>query len=239
MPDATPLHALVRDGPILSVGILTADLGHLADSVGLLESGDAPLVHIDVMDGVFCPMMTVGPPFVDAIKGRCLKDVHLMVTDPLSKVESYAAAGADMITFHLEGAPQPHRVLSVLGGLAGPRGGRRAIVRGVALNPSTPTGHLEPLLDAADYVLVLAIDPGWAGQRFLDSTARRLDEVRDMIVRSGRPIVLGVDGGVTRDNINEVARLGADVVVSGSAIFDGGDVLANLAFMRSRLAGSS
>lgn len=238
MSDAGLLHDLVEDGPVLSVGILTADLGHLADAVDLLDQGGARLVHIDVMDGVFCPMMTVGPPVVGAIRGRCLKDVHLMVTDPLSKLESHAAAGADMITFHLEGAPQPHRVLSVLGGLRGGVDGKRAIVRGVAINPSTPVPHLEPLLDAVEYVLVLAIDPGWGGQRFLDSTALRLNEARDMIARSGRRIVLGVDGGVTRDNIDDVARLGADVVVSGSAIFDDGDVAANLAFMRSRLKGS-
>jgi ribulose-phosphate 3-epimerase len=233
---AQGLAELVRDGPLLSVGILTADLGHLADELAMLERGGARLVHVDVMDGVFCPQMTVGPPFIGALRTPLLKDVHLMVDDPLDKVGWFVSAGADMITFHVEGAPQPHRVLRVLGeatSQAHPEGG---IIRGVGLNPSTPMEALEPLLAEVDYVLVLAIDPGWSGQRFLDGTARRLERARELIARSGRPIVLGVDGGVTRDNVASVAALGADIVVSGSAIFDGRDAAANLAFMRSSLA---
>jgi ribulose-phosphate 3-epimerase len=236
---ANALLELVRDGPLLSVGVLTADLGHLADEMALLEAGGARLAHIDVMDGVFCPMMTVGPPFVNALGTSLLKDVHLMIHDPLGKVEWFVAAGADMVTFHLEGAAQPHRVLHLLGratNAAHPEGG---IVRGVGLNPSTPVEALEPLLDEVDYVLVLAIDPGWGGQRFQEGTARRLERVRELIARSGRPIALGVDGGVTRENITAVAALGADVVVSGSAIFDGRDATANLRLMQAGLQGGT
>jgi ribulose-phosphate 3-epimerase len=227
---AEALRALVRDGPALSVGIMTADLANLADEVALLERGGARLVHIDVMDGVFCPMMTVGPPFVKALRTSLLKDVHLMVDDPLPKVGWFVEAGADLVTFHVEAAAQPHRVLRVLAEISA--SGRDGIVRGVAINPSTPVEVVEPLLDELDYLLVLAIDPGWGGQRFLDGTARRLERSRELIARSGRPIVLGVDGGVSRDDIAAVATLGADIVVSGSAIFDGGDVAANLAFMQ-------
>jgi ribulose-phosphate 3-epimerase len=234
---ADALLELVRGGPLLSVGILTADLGHVADELALLETGGARLVHIDVMDGVFCPMMTVGPPFVQALRTSLLKDVHLMISDPLEKVAWFVAAGADMVTFHLEGAAQPHRVLHVLGtatSAAHPEGG---IVRGVGLNPSTPMEALEPLLDDVDYVLVLAIDPGWGGQRFHDGTARRLDRARELIARSGRPIVLGIDGGVTRQNIAAVAALGADVIVTGSAVFDGRDAAANLRSMQAAVRG--
>jgi ribulose-phosphate 3-epimerase len=221
------LAELVRDGPQLSVGILTADLARLGDELAILERGAARLVHVDVMDGVFCPMMSVGPPFVKALRTTLLVDVHLMIDDPLPKVGWFVDAGADLVTFHLEGAPQPHRVLHVLGDAG--------VARGVALNPSTPVEVVEPLLDALEYVLVLAIDPGWGGQRFLDGTARRLDRVRELIERAGRPIVLGVDGGVTRENIASVVALGPDVIVSGSAIFDGGDVAANLAAMRAAI----
>jgi ribulose-phosphate 3-epimerase len=224
-----------RDGPVLSVGILTADLGHLAEELALLEAGGARLVHVDVMDGVFCPMMTLGPPSVKAMRTTLLKDVHLMVDDPLPKVEWFVAAGADMITFHVEGAAQPHRVLHVLRQATNANDASRGIARGVALNPSSPLELLEPLLDEVDYVLILAIDPGWGGQRFLDGTARRLERAQELIGRSGRPIVLGVDGGVTRDNIGTVASLGADVIVTGSAVFDGVDAAANLADMRSLL----
>jgi ribulose-phosphate 3-epimerase len=215
---------LVRDGPALSVGITTADLGHLSDELALLERGGGRLVHVDVMDGVFCPMMTVGPPLLAAMRTTLTKDVHLMIDDPLEKVGWFVDAGADLVTFHVESAPQPHRVLHVLG-LAG-------VTRGVAIAPSTPVDAVEPLLDEVDYLLVLAIDPGWGGQRFQDGTARRLDRARELIERSGRPIVLGVDGGVTRQNVAHVANLGADVIVSGSAIFDGGDAAANLAAMQ-------
>jgi ribulose-phosphate 3-epimerase len=229
---ATWLADLTRDGPLLSVGILTADLAHLAEELTLLEEGGAQLVHVDVMDGVFCPMMTVGPPFLKAMRTSLRKDVHLMVDDPLPKVEWFVAAGADMVTFHLEGAPQPHRVLDVLGAAAHASDPERSLVRGVGVNPSTPLEALEPLLDDLEYILILAIDPGWGGQRFQDGTARRVERARELITRSGHPIVLGVDGGVTRDNVAAVAALGADVVVTGSAVFDGRDTRANLAFMQ-------
>lgn len=229
--------ALLGDGPLLSVGILTADLGRMGEELSLLEAGGARLVHVDVMDGVFCPMMTLGPPTVKAMRTSLLKDVHLMIDDPLPKVGWFVAAGADIITFHLEGAAQPHRVLHELASATNANDPGRGILRGVALNPSTPLQAIEPLLDETDYVLVLAIDPGWGGQRFLEGTARRLDAARELIARSGRSIALGVDGGVTRDNIAAVAGLGADVIVTGSAVFDGRDAAANLALMQRRAAG--
>jgi ribulose-phosphate 3-epimerase len=219
---ATPLlRQLLEDRPLLTVGMLTADLLHLGDQLGELESAGVPLVHVDVMDGVFCPMLTVGPPLIRAIKGPLIRDAHLMIDDPLSKIDQFVAAGADMITFHLEGARQPHRVLQALGRATNANDPQRGIVRGVGVNPSTSLAAVEPLLDELDYLLILAINPGWGGQAFLPATERRLAEARRLIEASGRPILLGVDGGVTRDNIAHVATLGADVIVSGSAIFDG------------------
>lgn len=212
---------LVSGGPRLTVGMITADLGHLADEVGVLASAGVELVHIDVMDGVFCPMLTVGPPVVGAIRSPLLKDVHLMIDDPLSKVDAFVAAGADLITFHVEGARQPHRVLRVLGDAVNANGPGRGIVRGVAVNPSTPVDVIEPLLDESELVLILAVDPGWGGQAFIPSTERRLERARTLIEASGRRILLGVDGGVTRDNVGRIAGMGVDLIVSGSAIFDG------------------
>jgi len=226
------LARLRHGGPHLTVGLITADLLHLGDELALLERSGAGLVHIDVMDGVFCPMTTVGPPFIKAVRsGSLLKDAHLMIDEPLAKVESYVQAGADLITFHLEGASQPHRVLQVLGQAVNANDPARGIVRGIALNPSTPVAAVEPLLDEVEHVLILSINPGWGGQAFLPSTARRLDQARRLIEASGRDILLGVDGGVTRDNIGMVASLGVDLIVSGSAIFDGKDAAGNAAFM--------
>jgi ribulose-phosphate 3-epimerase len=215
------LQQLLDGGPRLTVGMLTADLLHLGDELGVLESTGVELVHIDVMDGVFCPMLTVGPAVIKALRSPLIRDAHLMIDDPLSKIDQFVAAGADMITFHIEGARQPHRVLQAVGRATNLNDPGRGIVRGVGLNPSTPLEAVEPLLDELDYLLILAINPGWGGQAFLPSTDRRLEQARRMIAASGRPILLGVDGGVTRDNIAHVATLGADLIVSGSAIFDG------------------
>ncbi len=215
------LRQLLLGGPRLTVGMLTADLLHLGDELRLLEAAGVEIVHVDVMDGVFCPMLTVGPPVIKALRTPLIRDVHLMIDDPLSKLDQFVSAGADMITFHVEGAPQPHRVLQALARATNANDPDRGIVRGVGLNPSTPLTLVEPLLDELDYLLILAINPGWGGQAFLPSTAGRLDQARRMIEASGRPILLGVDGGVTRDNIAHVATFGADIIVSGSAIFDG------------------
>lgn len=215
------LERLVTGGPHLTVGMLTADLSRLGDELGLIERAGVELVHVDVGDGAFSPMFTLGAPVVQAMRTAMLKDVHLLVDDPLSKVDAFVAAGADVLTFHLEGARQPHRVLQALGRMTNANDSARGIVRGVAINPSTPVSAVAPLLDELDYLLVLAINPGWGGQSFLPATGRRLDEARRLLESAGRAIALGVDGGVTRDNVAAVARLGADVIVSGSAIFDG------------------
>jgi ribulose-phosphate 3-epimerase len=212
---------LLDGGPRLTVGMLTADLLHLGDELAQLQDAGVELVHVDVMDGVFCPMLTVGPPVIKALGSGLIRDAHLMIHDPLSRIDQFVAAGADMITFHVEAAAQPHRILQVLGQATNANDPDRGIVRGVGINPSTPLSAVEPLLDELDYLLVLAINPGWTGQRYLPSTDRRLGQARRMIEASGRPILLGVDGGVTRDNLAHVATLGADLIVSGSAIFDG------------------
>ena len=216
--------------------MLTADLLQLGREMDVLAGTGIELVHIDVMDGVFCPQITVGPPVVRAIRTPLIKDVHLMIDDPLTKVDAFVAAGADMVTFHLAGALQPHRVLRVLKDAANANDAGRGLIRGVGLNPSTPVDAVEPLLDELDYLLIVAIDPGWAGQTFIDSTERRLERARGLIDASGRRIVLGVDGGITRANIGRVATMGADIIVSGSAIFDGGDTAANAAGMLDAVA---
>jgi ribulose-phosphate 3-epimerase len=212
---------LLEGGTHVSIGVLTADLLRLGEELALLEEAGAELVHVDVMDGVFCPQMTVGPPFVRALAGPFLKDVHLMIEQPETKVDAYVAAGADVIAFNLEGTRHPHRVVQALAGTD--------VVAGVALNPGTPLQTVEPLLDLLDYVLLLAVNPGWPGQRFAESTARRIGELRKLI--GGREVLVGVDGGITRENVGGVAAMGADLIVTGSAVFDGKAPLENARFM--------
>lgn len=218
---------LLDAGPTVSIGILTADLSKLSDELSILDEVGASIVHVDVMDGVFCPQFTVGPPVVAAIPDRFVKDCHLMIDEPLEKVQAFVAAGAGIITFHVESTRHPHRVLQSLAGTG--------VLRGVALNPGTPVGTLEPLVEDLEMILVLAINPGWGGQKFLPSTKGRLADVRALI--GDREVVVGADGGITKENIEHVATLGADLVVSGSAIYDGGSVLDNARYMLGAVRG--
>jgi ribulose-phosphate 3-epimerase len=204
-------------GATLSAGVLGADFLHLATDLDRLEEAGVRLLHVDVMDGVFCPQMTVGPAFVAALAERFPVDVHLMIDEPLQKVDAYVEAGARVVTFHVEATRHPHRVLQRLAG--------RGVTRGVALNPGTAVGALEPLLDDLELVLLLAVNPGWSGQVFIPGTAGRLAAVRELI--GEREILVGIDGGVTRENAAGVAALGADVIVAGSALYAGGDVTNN------------
>jgi ribulose-phosphate 3-epimerase len=237
---ATTAHLPLLDGRAhLTIGINTADLGHLADEVRVLEDARAEIVHIDVMDGVFCPMTTVGPPFIKAIRTPLLKDAHLMIVDPIDKVADYVAAGADIITFQVESTRHPHRVLQLLGKAENANDSARGIIRGVAVNPGTPVSALEPLLDELEYVLILAVNPGWGGQKFIESTQRRLAEAAQMIRRSGRQILLGADGGVTRENLSRIASMGPNVIVTGSAVFDGKTPADNARFMLDQVRGGA
>lgn len=229
---STPAFELLKQSaPTISVGVMTADMMNLRSEVGILEQTDVRLLHFDVMDGCFIPMMTVGPPFIKAVKTSLLKDVHLMVLDPIDKIQQYVDAGADILTVHVESGPHPHRPLQIMGKLTNANDPQRGIVRGVAINPGTAVETLEPLVDEVDMITLLAINPGWGGQQFIDSTRRRLGRVRQMIAESGRDILLCIDGGVTKSNIGEVAALGADIVVTGSAVFDGKAPAENARFM--------
>ena len=224
----TTVRQLLDGGPTISVGIMTADLLRLGDELMVLEQAGATVVHIDVMDGVFCPQFTVGPPIVKAIPDSFIKDCHLMIDEPLEKVQSFVAAGAGIITFHVESTRHPHRVLQSLAG--------SGVIRGIALNPGTPLGVVEPLIDELELIFLLAVNPGWGGQKFLPSTERRLAAARELI--GDREILIEVDGGITRKNIEHVATLGADLVVSGSAIYDGVAPLDNARYMLGVIANS-
>lgn len=213
----TSAQRLFERAPDLSVGILTADLLHLGEELEQMDRAGIELIHVDVMDGVFCPATTVGPPFVSAIPDRFVTDVHLMVEEPLDKVHAYVEAGAGIVTFHVEATRHPHRVLQSLAG--------SGVVRGVALNPGTPVAAVEPLLDELELVLVLAVNPGWPGQRFISSTERRLLQVRRLV--GEKEIVVAVDGGITSGNVERMGLLGVDLVVAGSAVYDGGSAADN------------
>jgi ribulose-phosphate 3-epimerase len=221
--------------PTLSVGLLTADWMALGSELRLLEAAGIQAAHFDVMDGVFCPLLTFGASVIKGLKTTLLKDVHLIVADPLSQIEACVAAGADIVTVHVESGPHPHRALQALGRLTNANDPQRGLVRGVALNPGTPLEAVEPLLDEVDVVWLLAVNPGWGGQKFIVSTARRMVRLREIARQAGRDVLLGLDGGVTRENLTEVARLRPDLIVTGSAVFDGKAAAQNVAAMLATL----
>jgi ribulose-phosphate 3-epimerase len=228
---ATTIARLRSLCPTVSVGILAADLMQLGAELEMLERAGVGMIHVDVMDGRFCPQLTVGPAFVKGLSTSLLKDVHLMIHEPLDQLAVYAAAGADVITVHLESAVHIHRVLQRLGDLPHAAGPDSGIVRGLALNPGTPLEWLTPpLLDEVDMITLLAIDPGWSGQKFAPTTFDRVSRLKEMLKSAGRDVLVCVDGGIIRDNIAEVAAAGPDLIASGSAVFDGRQNEANARF---------
>ncbi len=225
------LEQIRKASPLISVGVLTADLMSLGSELKLMDTAGVKLLHVDVMDGCFCPMMTVGAGFIKGLKTPLLKDIHLMIEEPLEKIESYVAAGADMITVHVESCRHIHRVLQKLREFTNTNDPDRGILRGVALNPGTPLEVITPLIDELEMVFLLAVNPGWSGQKFIPSTQGRLSCLRQMLSDAKKDILVGVDGGITRDNIADVARMDVDIIVTGSAVFDGKTPLENARFM--------
>lgn len=206
--------------PTISVGVMTADMMALGKDLMELDGTGVGILHFDVMDGCFCPSTTVGPPFIKGIKTNFLKDVHLMISEPLNKLADYVAAGADIITVHIESDPTHiHRIFQSLGKMSNANDPDRGIIRGVALNPGTPIASLEPLLDDIDMITLLAINPGWGGQKFIPATAGRVEHVKMLI--GDRNILLCIDGGISKENIDDISAIGADLVVTGSAVYDG------------------
>ncbi len=222
--------------PAVSVGAISADLMSLSTENSLLEENGVRLVHFDVMDGHFVPQLTVGPWFVKAFKTTLLKDVHLMIENPVDAIPAYAAAGADIISVHAESCRHVRAALQRIGTQKNANDEARGIARGIAINPSTPLCDLKPLLEEADIVTLVAINPGFGNQTLYKDVFERTARVRDMIANTGKKILLCIDGGVTTGNIGEVyAAAHPDFVVSGSAVFENRAAARNIDTIRRAL----
>lgn len=201
----------------IAPSILSADFTRLGEQLALVEQAGAGLIHIDVMDGRFVPNITVGPLIVEAARRstNLPLDVHLMIVEPERYLDDFAAAGANFMSVHVETSPHLHRTLSRIREL-----GCQA---GIVLNPATPLSAIEEALAYADYVLVMSVNPGFGGQKFIPSSYDKVRRLARLIDRQRLPVRIEIDGGISTENLEQVIACGADIIVAGSAIFGAPD----------------
>lgn len=198
---------------LIAPSILSADFANLGKDIEELEKYGADWIHVDVMDGSFVPNISIGIPVVKAIRKytRLPFDVHLMIVNPTKYFKDFKDAGADMISFHWEAETHPDRAVQYLKEIG--------VKAGITLNPATPVSVLEDILPELDYVLLMSVNPGFGGQKFIGYTKKKIAALREMANRLNRNLIIQVDGGVDKTNIGELKILGADCFVAGSAVF--------------------
>lgn len=200
---------------ILSPSILAADFAVLGQQIREADEAGAQYIHIDVMDGVFVPSISFGMPVISTIRKVTEKvfDVHLMIVEPERYLEEFSECGADSITFHLEATEHVDEVIDRIHSLG--------LKAGLSIKPGTPVEAVEPYLEKLDMILVMTVEPGFGGQKYIEASTERIRQVRRMITERGLSVDVQVDGGITKDNIHVVLEAGANVIVAGSAVFRG------------------
>ena len=211
----------------IAPSILSADFSKLGEEVVRLHEAGADFIHIDVMDGKFVPNITFGMPVIKAIRNKTNKvfDVHLMIDNPQSYIDEFIAAGADIITLHYEAEKHLDRAISYIKS--------KGVKAAVALNPATPTFVLKDIIGNLDMVLIMSVNPGFGGQKFIPYSINKIKEVKEMaIAANNSDILIQVDGGIDKNNVQSVIDAGANVIVAGSAVFGDGNIEANIKALR-------
>ena len=198
---------------IISPSVLSADFGHLADDIAMLDRSEAEWVHIDVMDGVFVPNISLGFPLMPPIRKGTKKvlDTHLMIVNPEKYIERFAKAGADIVTIHLEATDDLHGAIATIK--------KAGVKAGVSIKPKTPVSAIVPYLNELELVLIMSVEPGFGGQSFIEGSTEKVAELRREIDRCGSQAMIEIDGGITLDNAAEVYAAGCEVLVAGSTVF--------------------
>ncbi|HPB58780.1 MAG TPA: ribulose-phosphate 3-epimerase [Candidatus Saccharicenans sp.] len=211
---------------LIAPSILSADFSRLAEAVAIAEQGQADMVHVDVMDGHFVPSLTFGEKLVSDLREKTSLplNVHLMVDNPEKLIPGFLEAGADWLSFHLEVTPHAHRLLQLI-----KEAGRKA---GLAINPATPIDLLSEVLEELDYVLVMTVNPGWGGQKFIPATRYKIKKLNQLIAERRLPILIAVDGGVKLDNLSTLFELGMNIAICGSSIYDAQNPVATIREMK-------
>ncbi len=199
--------------PIIAPSVLSADFANLQRDVEMLNQSNADWIHVDIMDGVFVPNLSFGLPVTAAIKKHAQKplDVHLMIVEPEKYIEAFRQAGADYISVHVEACPHLHRTLQQIR--------ETGAEPGVAINPHTPNAQLENVLDQISHICLMSVNPGFGGQKFIENTYRKVNELKEMIVKQGATAKIQIDGGVDDGNAQRLLKAGADILVAGSFVF--------------------
>jgi ribulose-phosphate 3-epimerase len=207
----------------LAPSILSADFAHLADQVERATAGGGSVIHVDVMDGHFVPNITIGPPVVKSLrKATPLPlDCHLMIEDPDQYIADFAEAGADWISVHQEACRHLNRTLNLIK--------KHECLAGVVINPATPVETLSEVLDIVDYVLVMSVNPGFGGQKFIPASVHKIRKLAELRAVRGYAYRIEVDGGIALETVGEVVRAGAEILVAGNAVFGHGDIQTNAA----------
>ena len=213
----------------IAPSILSADFVRLKEEIQAVEAAGADYLHIDVMDGHFVPNITIGPPVVAAVRKvtRLPLDVHLMIENPDQYIPEFAKAGATILSVHQEACPHLNRTINLIK--------EYGLIPAVVLNPSTPISTLEDILEEVDMVMIMSVNPGFGGQKFIPGTIKKIRNLKRMIRERGLKIDIEIDGGVTPKNVGQVCEAGADVVVAGSAIFHTPDYRKTMALFRAEM----